>query len=357
LVIQLTIDPELQMEAAHILQSAVAAASPRKKQLQGALVCVDRAGEVRALIGGASYAQSKFNRATQAIRQPGSAFKAFVYAAALEQGLDGDTVRYDEPITIEGWSPKNYDEGYRGAVTLRTALAQSLNTVAVEVADEVGQSNVVELAQRFGINTKLMAVPSIALGSSEVTLFDMAQAFSVFMRDGARIDSHLVREVRDTRGRPVYQRGEPAPRQVFDVELSHQMTGMLGRVLQNGTGVRARLAGREAAGKTGTSQDWRDAWFVGYTHDFTAGVWVGYDDYTPMARVTGGGPPAEIWSQFMAVAHRGVPATKLAGILPPETPRTIRQQEKENFYDALTAAFGGMDEGAPAPEPEPSSGF
>jgi penicillin-binding protein 1A len=345
LVVTLTIDPRLQREASAIVKDYAARSSSKKKPLQAALFAVDRTGAVRAMVGGTGYAQSKFNRAVQAKRQPGSTFKAFVYAAALEQGLSPDDVRYDEPITIQGWSPKNYHDGYLGAVTLRTAFAQSLNTVAAEVADEVGQTEVCGIALRMGITTPCQPVPSIALGSSEVTLHDMTQAFSVFMRDGQRIDGFLVSAVGDSRGQMIYRRERVAPQQVLPIDVVHGMTGMMGRVLQVGTGTRALLDGRDAAGKTGTSQDWRDAWFVGYTHDFTTGVWVGYDDFSPMAKITGGGPPAEIWAEFMTRAHKGIPRTPLVGIEP--FVRSRRSQEVVTFYDAMTVAFGGE----PPPDP------
>ncbi|MBU6372778.1 MAG: PBP1A family penicillin-binding protein [Alphaproteobacteria bacterium] len=341
LVITLSIDPVLQAEAARIVRSFTLAAGGKKKPLQGALMSVDRDGAIVALVGGTSYAKSKFNRVTQAKRQPGSTFKTFVYAAALENDLTPDDVRYDEPINIRGWSPKNYGEGYRGAVTLRTAFAQSLNTVAAQVAEEIGQDKVVELAKRFGITTPLQPVPAISLGSGEVTLFDMTNAFSVVMREGARIDAHLVDAVRDTRGAMLYQRTPSEPEQIYDQDLAHRLTGMMGRVIQTGTGVRARLPGRDAAGKTGTSSDWRDAWFIGFTADYTTGVWVGYDDYTPMPQIAGSGPPAEIWAEYMTFAQRDLPNTKLAGIEPPPVP-TRRQFEIADFYDALSAAFGSV---------------
>jgi len=352
LVITLTIDPRMQAEASTIVKEFAARASSRRKPLQAALVAVDRAGAVRAMVGGTGYAQSKFNRAVQAKRQPGSTFKSFVYAAALEQGLTPDDVRYDEPVTIQGWSPKNYHDGYLGAVTLRTAFAQSLNTVAAEVADEVGQTEVCAIAGRMGITTPCSPVPSIALGSSEVTLIDMTQAFSVFMREGRRIDAYLVAAIGDSRGQMSYRREAIVAQQVLPIDVARAMTGMMGRVMQVGTGTRALLDGRDAAGKTGTSQDWRDAWFVGYTHDYTAGVWVGFDDFTPMAKITGGGPPAEIWAEFMTSAHKGTPKTKLDGLEP--FVRSRRAQETVAFYDEMTVAFGGEPPPDPTvPEPPP----
>jgi penicillin-binding protein 1A len=227
--------------------------------------------------------------------------------------------------------------------------------VAAEVADEVGQTEVCAIANRMGITTPCAPVPSIALGSSEVTLSDMTQAFSVFMREGQRIDAYLVSAIGDSRGQMIYRRQTTIPQQVLPLDVARAMTGMMGRVLQVGTGTRALLEGRDAAGKTGTSQDWRDAWFVGYTHDYTAGVWVGFDDFTPMAKVTGGGPPAEIWAEFMTQAHKGMPKTKLEGLEP--FVRTRRSQETVAFYDQMTMAFGGEpppDPTVAAPPPPPA---
>jgi penicillin-binding protein 1A len=352
LIVQITINPELQAEAQRVVLEGVKHSSPRNKPLQASLVAVDLKGAVRALVGGTSYDKTKFNRAVQGRRQPGSTFKTFVYAAAFEDGLTPEDVRYDEPVNIDGWRPENYSEGFQGAVTLRTAFAQSLNTVAAQVGHEVGPRNVADLATRFGLNTmpkQGQPVPdSIALGSVEVTLFDMVQAFSVFMREGGRIDSYLVSAVTDSRGNALYTRPSVVPERVYDLKYAHMMNNLLGRVVQNGTGARAQLTKRDSAGKTGTSQDWRDAWFIGYTTEMTAGVWMGNDDDTPMPRIAGSGPPAEMWAQFMTFAHKNIPVNKIPGITPPE--RTVRQVEAAAFYDDLGAAFG-------EDRPPPDEGF
>lgn len=365
LVLRLTVDIALQDAAVQTLRSGLgplgrvqcaaaqktkAGAQPKRsncRKLQGALVTMDQRGAIRALVGGSNYEDSKFNRAVQAKRQPGSSFKTFVYAAAIEQGLDPDTVRYDEPVTIQGWKPKNYDETYTGAVTLRSAFAQSLNTVAAEVADEVGINRVADLACRFGVQSlpctdearrKTPIPPSIALGSMEVTLLEMTQAFSTFMREGQRLDGFLVDRAENSKGDVLYQRPTVNPLQVYDPENSHTMNGMLGRVVQTGTGTHARLADRDVAGKTGTSQDWRDAWFIGYTADFTTGVWVGYDDFAPMPHITGGGAPAEIWASYMRVAERGIDPSPLPGVNPPPVSRA--RSEMSSFYRSLAEVFG-----------------
>jgi penicillin-binding protein 1A len=348
LVITVTIDPALQDAARESVIKALGAAGRNKtRPLQGALVTMDRAGAIRAMVGGTSYTKNKFNRATQARRQPGSAFKIFVYAAAVERGLDPDTVRYDEPVTIQGWRPENYDESYRGAVTLRTAFKDSLNTVAAEVADEVGLTEVADLACRFGVTSipctdearsRKPIPPSIALGSMEVTLLEMTQATSVFMRDGQRIDGFLVSRVENSRGDVLFQRPPLPQLQVYDPENVKHMNNMMGRVVQNGTGTSARLSGRDVAGKTGTSQNWRDAWFVGFTHDYATGVWVGFDDSTEMPRITGGSLPSMIFSDFMSIAERGKPAVKIPGMNAPE--RSPRQREASSFFDRVAEALG-----------------
>lgn len=342
LVVAVTVDPKLQRAAHRALSRASKAWSRRDRRLEGALVAIDQAGAIRALVGGVDYSGSKFNRAVQAQRQPGSTFKAFVYAAAFEQGYEPDTVRYDEPIQIGAWRPSNYDGEYRGAVTLRTAFAQSINTVAAEVATEIGPGRVAELAKRFGVRSELTPVPSLALGASEVTLLELTDAFSVFMREGARRDPFLVTRVANSAGEIVWERAPSQPQQVYERALSQKMTGMLGRVIQNGTGVRARLPNRDAAGKTGTSQEWRDAWFVGYTADFTAGVWLGYDDPRPMPRVTGGAAPAEVWAEFMRAAHEGLDPKPLPGIEPVTPDLPPRRAVAAGFYDALRDAFGSI---------------
>jgi penicillin-binding protein 1A len=342
LIVQLTVDLALQDSAVQILRQSLGPLGRREEDpLQGAIVLVDTNGAVRALVGGTSYRGSKFNRAAQALRQPGSSFKTFVYAAAFEQGLDPDAIRHDEPISLRGWKPKNYDEGFRGAMTLRSAFADSINTIAAEVTYEIGPQRVADLARRFGITT-LPNNPnitlSISLGSFEVTLLDMTQSFAVFMNEGRRTPAHWITKIETSRGEALYTRPQTQLPQIFDKDLAHRMNEMMGRVVQRGTGVRAQLPGRDSAGKTGTSQDWRDAWFVGYTANYTAGVWVGFDSSREMPRITGGGTPAEIWHDLMQVAHKDLPPAKLPGMTTPR--ETRRSQEMNSFFESLAEAFG-----------------
>ncbi|MET0182518.1 MAG: PBP1A family penicillin-binding protein [Caulobacterales bacterium] len=341
LVITLTIDDGMQEAAADSVRRRLGNRAFGRRPLQAAVVLMDRGGAVRALVGGTNYTTSKYNRATQAQRQPGSTFKTFVYTAALERGIDPEEVRYDEPVVIDGWRPRNYEDGYRGAVTLRTAFALSINTVAAEVGNEVGPRTVADLATRLGIRNmpprNEFVPPSIALGSVETNVWDMTQAFGVYMNEGRRNDAYLVERVGNASGEELYKRPASSSRQVLDPTIAHQMTSMLGAVVLRGTGTGARLD-RDVAGKTGTSQDYRDAWFVGYTADYTAGVWVGHDDRTPMNRITGGSIPTQIWVDTMRAATNGTPAKPLPGIEQPQ--RSPRQVEMAGFFRSLADAFG-----------------
>ncbi|QGZ95590.1 transglycosylase domain-containing protein [Terricaulis silvestris] len=342
LVIQMTIDRDVQEAAANSIRRRLGNRAFGRRPLQASMMAVNRQGAIVALVGGTDYNTSKFNRVTQAERQPGSTFKTFVYTAALEAGLDTEDVRYDEPVVIDGWRPRNYDDGYRGAVTLRTAFALSINTVAASVANEVSPRRVADVATRLGITDMpargQFVPPSIALGSIETTLWDMTSAFAVFMNDGRRIDAHIIQSVSNSAGQLLYTRPPYEGARVLDEQVVQHMTSMMGAVVLRGTGTGASLGGRDVAGKTGTSSDWRDAWFVGYTADYTAGVWVGHDDFTSMGRTTGGTLPAQIWNDTMRVAHQGVEDHPLPGIEQPAySPAEI---ETASFFDDLANAFG-----------------
>jgi penicillin-binding protein 1A len=347
LVIHMTVDREVQLAASDSIRRRLGNRAFGRRPLQAAYIALDRDGGVRALVGGTDYNTSKFNRVTQARRQPGSTFKTFVYTAALESGLDTEDVRYDEPVVIDGWRPRNYDDGYRGAVTLRTAFALSINTVAAEVANEVGPARVADVARRLGIanmpERNAFVPPSIALGSIETTLWDMTTAFATFMDDGMRVDPHIVQSITNTAGQEIYVRPPYTPQRVLDENLAHRMNSMMGAVVLRGTGTGARIGDRDIAGKTGTSSDWRDAWFVGYSRDFTAGVWVGHDDFTSMGRTTGGTLPAQIWADSMRVAHQGVENHPLPGIEQPAY--SPAQVEMASFFDELANAFGNDERG------------
>lgn len=341
LVIQMTVDRDTQRAAADSIRRRLGNRAFGRRPLQAAALIVDRQGAIRALVGGTDYSASKFNRVTQARRQPGSAFKTFVYTAALESGLDTEDVYYDEPVVIDNWRPRNYDEGYRGAVTLRTAFALSINTVAASVTAEVGPRRVADLASRLGISEmparNQFVPPSIALGSIETTLWEMTSAFAVYMNEGRRIDPHIIQRVTNSAGEELYVRPPYEGPRVLDEDVVHRMNSMMGAVVLRGTGTGARLPDRDVAGKTGTSSDWRDAWFVGYTADYAGGVWVGHDDFTSMGRTTGGTIPAQIWADTMRVAHEGVEPHPLPGYEQPA--RSAQQVEMATFFDDLADAF------------------
>jgi penicillin-binding protein 1A len=247
-------------------------------------------------------------------RQPGSAFKPFVYLTALEQGLTPETVREDKPIAIKGWKPENYAHEYYGPVTLTQALALSLNTVAVRLMQEVGAAAVAKTAYRLGIASKLETNPSLALGTSEVSLIEMVAAYAPFANGGSAIVPSVVERVRTATGKTLYVRKLQDYGRVIEPRHVAMMNAMMRETLRIGTAQRAQLAGWPAAGKTGTSQDFRDAWFVGYTTHLITGIWIGNDDSSPTRKATGGGLPVEIWSRFMKAAHQGVTPASLPGL-------------------------------------------
>jgi penicillin-binding protein 1A len=311
IVVTTTIDPKMQAEAEHALTDELNAKATKFGVSEGALVAIDPNGAVKAMIGGRNYAESQFNRAVSAKRQPGSSFKPFVYLAALEKGLTPDTVREDAPISVHGWSPENYSREYFGPVTLTKALSLSLNTVAVRLSLEVGPKTVVSVAHRLGISSDLEPNPSIALGTSEVTPLEMVSAYAAFANGGIGVQPHVIVRVKTANGKQLYLRRNANFGRVVDPQDVAMMNEMMQETLLTGTARKAELPGWQAAGKTGTSQDWRDAWFVGYTSYLVTAVWLGNDDNGPTKKVSGGNLPVEIWSRFMKAAHQGVPVAAL----------------------------------------------
>ncbi|TAK47422.1 MAG: penicillin-binding protein [Xanthobacteraceae bacterium] len=311
IVVETSIDPKLQAVAEAAIIDELAAKSVKFSVTQGALVAMTPLGAVRALVGGRNYADSQFNRATTAKRQPGSAFKPFVYLTALEHGLTPDTVRQDAPLDVRGWKPENYSREYFGPVTLTQALAMSLNTVAVRLALEVGPRNVARTAHRLGISSKLDANPTLALGTSEVSLIELVGAYAPFANGGAGISPHVIEAVRTDEGKVLYRRPGDNFGQVIEPRHAGMMNAMMQETLLSGTARKAEIPGWQAAGKTGTSQDFRDAWFIGYTANLVTGVWLGNDDNSPTRKATGGGLPVEVWTRFMRVAHHNVPVAAL----------------------------------------------
>ena len=311
ITVETSIDPKLQSIAEAAVIDELAAKSVKFNVSQGALVAMTPDGAVRAMVGGRNYAESQYNRAVTARRQPGSSFKPFVYLTAIESGLTPDTIRQDAPLNIKGWKPENYEHQYLGAVTLTQALSMSLNTVAVRLGLEVGPANVVRTAHRLGIASKLEPNASIALGTSEVSLTELVGAYVPFANGGLGITPHVVLKIRTAAGKILYAHSPDQLGQVIEPRNVAAMDTMMQETLLSGTAHKAELPGWMAAGKTGTSQDFRDAWFIGYTSHLVTGVWLGNDDNSPTKKATGGGLPVEIWSRFMKAAHQGVPVATL----------------------------------------------
>jgi penicillin-binding protein 1A len=311
LVVHTTLEPRIEEAARHALNHTLAKEGRRAHAHEGAVVVMKPDGAVSALIGGRNYDESSFNRATQAKRQPGSAFKPFVYLTAIENGISPWDTRSDGPVDIDGWSPTNYGGRSYGTITLASALAHSVNTITASLGQEVGISQVIETAQRLGITSPLANNPSLALGTAEVTPLELTGAYAAFANGGYKVEPYLVLEVDDPQGHLLYKRSLPTPQRVIASHVDRDLTEMLYGVVTEGTGRGAGLPGREAAGKTGTTQDYHDAWFVGFTTDYVTSVWVGNDDSSPMHNVTGGTIPAEIWKAVMTSAEDGLPAKPL----------------------------------------------
>lgn len=357
IVVDTTVDLNLQKLAEQSIRRLIDESGKKLNVSQGALVSIDNSGAVRAMVGGYDYSTSQFDRASEARRQPGSAFKPFVYMAALEAGRTPDSVRNDAPIKIGKWTPDNYGGKYFGKVTLATALAKSLNSVAAQLTMEVGPDAVVEAAHRMGIQSELTANTSIALGTSEVTPLELTSAYVPFANGGYKPDIHFIRRITTTEGKVLYDdNGGSAPR-VVKQDIVGMMNSMMTGTVETGTAKKAAFAW-PSAGKTGTSQNSRDAWFVGYTANLTTGVWFGNDDGTPMKKVTGGALPAQAWHEFMVAAHEGVPVRPLPGTwksTPPDTivPDDIPSVDNNQAAPQPVVAVG-RSEPAPAPAAAPA---
>ena len=301
LVVVTTLDPALQRLAEAQVASTLDAEGARRKVRQAAVVVLGRDGAVRALVGGRDYAQTQFDRAVAALRQPGSAFKLFTFLAALESGLTPNSTVLDAPVRIGGWAPENYEGRYMGEVTLADALAHSLNSATVRLIEHVGARRVTSLARRLGITTRIPDNLSIALGTSEVSLLELTGAYAAVAGDGIGVWPYGIAEVRDRAGHVLWRRTGSGPGRVLEPEVARAADLMLGEVVRRGTGKAAGLP-IHAAGKTGTTQDYRDAWFVGYAGGLTCGVWFGNDDNSPMDKVAGGDLPAKLWHTIMLSA-------------------------------------------------------
>jgi len=340
-VVTLSIDAKLQARVQAHLAERMAQDGAKLKATQAAAMVMDRNGRVAALVGGVDYRASPFNRATQAKRQPGSSFKPFVYALALEDGYSPYDVFNDRPISIGKWNPVNYNGEFLGPMTLSEALTRSTNTIAAELGNESNPARVAELAKRFGIKSEMKPFPSMALGSQEVNLWEITGAYGTFQTGGRLVEPWLVARITDTRGKVLYERPDTEGPRVYAMDYAADMNAMLTRVVNAsfGTGAAARIKGGwTVAGKTGTSQDWRDAWFIGFTSAYVGGVWVGNDDDSPMSKVTGGGLPADLWSDIMEFAHEGQKPAPLFGAelavqISPEA------EDRIAFYRGMSQAF------------------
>ncbi|NUT01458.1 MAG: PBP1A family penicillin-binding protein [Sphingomonas sp.] len=296
-----TLDPGMQATA----EKAIAANTP--DSAQGALVAIDRDGAVRAMIGGRDYVDSIYNRATQAERQPGSAFKLFVYLSALESGMKPTDMIVDEPVTIEGWTPRNSTRTNRGPVSLREAFALSINTVSAKIGAQLGFGTIADMARRFGISSRISTFPSMVLGTSDVRLIDMTRAFASVGNQGVSVTPYAIRKVVTAEGQLLYQKENEEGRVLVAPWVAAEMTDLLQSAVLTGTG-RAAQIGRPVAGKTGTTSSNKDGWFIGFSSGLTTGVWMGRDDARPIAGLQGGTAPARAFHDFMvtAVARRPV---------------------------------------------------
>jgi len=317
LIVETTLDRELQANAATVIEQFIAARGPELHASEAAAVVLDRDGALLALVGGRSYAETQFNRAVKAMRQPGSAFKPFVYLAALEAGYTPDSLVDDLPLSVSGWAPRNDNGAYLGPLSLRTALAKSVNTVAARLTLKVGPARVAHVAKRLGIRSGLAKDATISLGTSEVSLLELTGAYNVIANGGRAAEPYVIRRVTSARGEVLLAHAATTAQLIAPAQIV-AMNDMLGTALSDGTGRRAAIPPHVAAGKTGTSQGFRDAWFVGYTAYLTAGIWTGNDDGAPMNRVVGGSLPAEVWRAIMLGAHAGKTPRPLPGApLPP----------------------------------------
>jgi penicillin-binding protein 1A len=316
LVIHTTMQPRVEEAARLAALRTIRKYRKRDRVGQAAVVVMKPDGAVSALIGGVDYEASVFNRATQARRQPGSAFKPFVYLAALQQGISPWDWRDDVAVDINGYRPRNFGDHQYGSLTVADALAHSVNTITVNLAQEVGVGKVIAAARRCGITSPLAPNASLALGTSEVTPLELTAAYAAFANGGFKVAPYFITAI-DIAGKTVWRRAAPRPQRVIDPEIDRDMVAMLYGVITSGTGRGAALGAREAAGKTGTTQDSHDAWFVGFTTDYVAAAWVGNDDASPTRGVTGGTLPAAIWRQTMQAAEKGLALKPLDKASPP----------------------------------------
>jgi penicillin-binding protein 1A len=335
-----TLDLKLQAKAEQQVRDAINHNSKKFKVTQGAALIMNPTGGILAMVGGTNYSASQFNRVTQSFRQPGSVFKPFVYLAGMDVGLTPSSILSDAPIDMAGWKPQNYKRAYEGKIKLIDAMAQSINTVAVRVAKKSGVKRVIETAKRFGMTAKFKANLGLALGASEVTMLELTAAYASFANGGYGVWPYAIKEIRDGQGRVIYKREGGGPGRIETPQKIAAMNQMLTAVIERGTGKNAKI-NRPAAGKSGTTQNYRDAWFIGYTAERVAAVWVGNDDGSSMNKVTGGGLPARLWKNLMVSAHNGrtVKSLPAAGTLPKI--EKFEPSKNKGTWQIIKNIFGG----------------
>ncbi|MBN8920198.1 MAG: PBP1A family penicillin-binding protein, partial [Rhizobiales bacterium] len=343
-VVRTGLDAGIQREAENAVEGAIRQYGKEYHAGQAALVLMDTDGTVRAMVGGRDYGASQFNRATDAMRQPGSSFKPYVYATAFSNGFKPSSIVRDEPFCIGNWCPQNYGRSFAGNVTLTQALVRSINVIPVRLSMMLGQgkgakagrAKIIETAHQMGIRTPLTDSSSLPIGAAEVNVLDHTAGYTAFPNAGKAMAPHAILEMRTGAGEVVfrYDRDGPKPKQVLTTQVALEMNVILNKVVEEGTGRRALLDGIKAAGKTGTTNAYRDAWFVGYTGNYVCGVWFGNDDYAPTNRMTGGSLPAMTWRQVMAYAHQGVEIKPIPGVSGPVPPAPVAQGSGDKTADA-----------------------
>jgi penicillin-binding protein 1A len=332
-VVRTALDTNLQKAADLAVENSLRQYGREYHASQAATVVMETDGSVRAMVGGRDYGASQFNRATDAMRQPGSSFKPYVYATALEHGFKPESIVVDAPICLGNWCPHNYGHSYGGSMTLITALTHSINTIAVRLSVAVGDGNaklgrsrIIKTARDMGITTPLPDTPSLPIGADAVTLIEHVGAYGTFPNLGKVVKPHAILDMRTGDGKVIwrYDRDGPKTHRALPAQVAQDMIRMMNSVVENGTARRARLDGIVAAGKTGTTNAYRDAWFMGYTGNFVCGVWFGNDDYTSTNRMTGGSLPAMTWHAIMEYAHQGIEVKQLPGIpVPPQRQQLV----------------------------------
>lgn len=344
MVVETTLNLNLERMAERDTDTLLSDQSNREVT-EAALLTLAHDGAVKVMVGGRDYRLTQFNRVTQALRQPGSAFKPIVYLAALERGLSPEDVINDEPLRVGNWSPENFDGKYRGPITVREALAQSINTVAVRVFLRAGADNVIETAEALGITSPLEHDSALALGASEVTPLELTTAYAALASGGHAIAPYAIKSIRNRQGQIIYRRPDITPPTVVNPSAVELLVSMMQDVVRTGTGKKAALPEREVAGKTGTSSDYHDAWFIGFTGNFTTAVWLGNDDNRPMHKVVGGSMPAQLWHNFMVEAEATQPARELlsgdrVGIFS----GAVTDKISRAFGDFVSGILGDSDE-------------